>query len=131
MNKRLLYFILSILCLFIGVGVYYFFKKDVLVYEAFIGIKKMHTEGYSFANWLPDLCWEISFLFMLSTVWGNWRLVPNSIKIVTLSLIIGTELFQILGWLPGTGDIKDILVYFIGFSIFTLLFLIKRTKQNL
>ena len=131
MNKRLLYFLLSIFCLIIGVGVYYFFKKDVLVYEAFIGIKKMNTEGYSFANWLPDLCWEISFLFMLSAVWGNWRLVPNSIKIVTLSLIIGTELLQMLGLLPGTGDIKDILVYFIGFSIFTLLFLIKRTKQNL
>ena len=131
MNKRLLYFLLSILCLVIGVGVYYFFKKDVLVYEAFIGIKKMNTEGYSFANWLPDLCWEISFLFMLSAVWGNWRLVPNSIKIVTLSLIVGTELLQMLGLLPGTGDIKDILVYFIGFSIFTLLFLIKRTKQNL
>ena len=128
MNKRLLYFILSILCLVIGAGVYYFFKKDVLVYEAFIGIKKMNTEGYSFANWLPDLCWEISFLFMLSAVWGNWRLVPNSIKIVTLGLIIGTELLQMQGLLPGTGDIKDILVYFIGFSIFTLLFLIKRTK---
>ena len=131
MNKRLLYFLLSILCLVIGVGVYYFFKKDVLVYEAFIGFKKMNTEGYSFANWLPDLCWEISFLFMLSAVWGNWRLVPNSIKIVTLGLIIGTELLQMRGLLPGTGDIKDILVYFIGFSIFTLLFLTKRPKQNL
>ena len=131
MNKRLLYFLLSILCLVIGVGVYYFFKKDVLVYEAFIGLQKMNTRGYSFANWLPDLCWEISFLFMLSAVWGNWRLVPNSIKIVTLSLIIGTELLQMQGLLPGTGDIKDILVYFIGFSIFTLLFLTKRTKQNL
>ena len=130
MNKRLLYFLLSIVCLVIGVGVYYFFKKDVLVYEAFIGIKKMNTEGYSFANWLPDLCWEISFLFMLSAVWGNWRLVPNSIKIVTLSLIIGTELLQMCGLLPGTGDIKDILVYFIGFSIFTLLFLIKRTNRT-
>ena len=131
MNKRLLYILLSILCLVIGAGVYYFFKKDVLVYEALLGIKKMNTEGYSFANWLPDLCWEISFLFMLSAVWGNWRLVPNSIKIVALSLIIGTELLQMLGVLPGTGDIKDILVYFIGFSIFTLLFLTKRTKQNL
>lgn len=131
MKKRLLYFLLSILCLVIGVGVYYFFKKDELVYEAFIGIKKMNTGGYSFTNWLPDLCWEISFLFMLSAVWGNWRLVPNSIKIVTLSLIIGTELLQMQGLIPGTGDIKDILVYFIGFSIFTLLFLTKRTKQNL
>ena len=131
MNKRLLYFILSILCLVIGAAVYYFFKKDVLVYEAFLGLQKMNTEGYSFANWLPDLCWEISFLFMLSAIWGSWQLVPNSIKLATLSVIIGTELFQMLGWLPGTGDIKDILVYFIGFSIFTMLFLIKRSKKNL
>ena len=131
MNKRLLYFLLSILCLVIGVVVYYFFKKDVLVYEAFIGIQKMNAEGYSFADWLPDLCWEISFLFMLSSIWGNWRLVPLSIKIATLSVIVGTELVQMRGWLPGTGDVKDILVYFIGFSIFTLLFLIKRPKKNL
>ena len=131
MNKRLLYFLLSILCLVIGVGVYYFFKKEVLVYESFLGLKKMNIGGYSFANWLPDLCWEISFLFMLSAVWGNWRLVPNIIKTVTLVLIIGTELLQMSGLLPGTGDIKDILVYFIGFSIFTLLFLTMRTKQNL
>ena len=131
MNKRLIYFLLSILCLLIGVGLYYFFKKEVLVYESFIGLKKMNTHGYSFANWLPDLCWEISFLFMLSAVWGNWQLVPNSMKLLTLAVIMGTELVQMLGWLPGTGDIKDILVYFIGFSIFTLLFLIKRPKQNL
>ena len=131
MNKRLLYFLLSILCLIIGVGVYYFFKKEVLVYESFLGLKKMNMEGYSFANWLPDLCWEISFLFMLSAIWGNWLLVPNSIKIATLAVIIGTELVQMLGWIPGTGDIKDILVYFIGFSIFTLLFYIKRPKMNL
>jgi hypothetical protein len=128
MNKRLIYFLLSILCLLIGVGLYYFFKKDVLVYESFIGLKKMNTQGYSFANWLPDLCWEISFLFMLSAVWGNWQLVPNSIKLLTLAVIMGTELVQMQGWLPGTGDIMDILVYFIGFSIFTLLFLIKRPK---
>ena len=130
MNKRLLYFLLSILCLVIGVGVYYFFKKDILVYEAFIGIKKSNIGVYSFANWLPDLCWEISFLFMLSSIWGNWRLVPLSIKLATLSVIVGTELVQMLGWLPGTGDIKDILVYFIGFSIFTLLFM-ERSKKSL
>lgn len=131
MNKRLLYFLLSILCLLIGVGVYYFFKKDILVYESFIGIKKSNVAGYGFANWLPDLCWEISFLFMLSAIWGSWLIVPNSIKIATLAVIIGTELVQMLEWLPGTGDIKDILVYFIGFSIFTMLFLIKRPKKNL
>ena len=131
MNKRLLYFLLSILCLLIGVALYYFFKKELLVYESFIGIKKSNIQGYSFANWLPDLCWEISFLFMLSAVWGNWQLVPNSMKLFTLAVIMGTELLQMRGLLPGTGDIKDILVYFIGFSIFTLLFLIKRTKQHL
>ena len=131
MNKRLLYFLLSTFSLLIGVSVYYFFKKDILVYEAFLDLKKMNSKVYNFTNWLPDLCWEISFLFMLCVIWGNWLLVPNSIKLLCLCLIIGTELLQMQGVLPGTGDIKDILVYFIGFSIFTLLFLIKRPKKKL
>jgi hypothetical protein len=143
MNKRAIHIILAIAFLLLGVLVYYYFKKDVLVYESYLGIKKstvIVAESKlinanwltgSIANWLPDLCWEISFLFMLSAIWGHWQLVPNSMKLLTLAVIMGTELVQMLGWLPGTGDIKDILVYFIGFSIFTLLFLIKRPKQNL
>ena len=128
MNKRITYFLLSILCLLLGVVVYYYFKKESLVYETFLGIKKANQQGYPIANWLPDLCWEISFLFMLSTVWGSWKIVPISIKIATLMVILGTELLQMVNLLPGTGDIKDMVVYFIGFTIFTLLFLIKRSK---
>ena len=131
MKEKKSYLILSFSILIIGVAVYYYFKRDILVYEAYLGIKKTNLKGYTIANWLPDLCWEISFLFMLSAIWGNWRLVPLSIKLATLSVIIGTELVQMQGWLPGTGDVKDILVYLIGFSIFTLLFLIKRPKKNL
>jgi len=107
---------------------YYYFKKESLVYESFLGIKKVNQQGYSIANWLPDLCWEISFLFMLSAVWGNWNIVPNSIKLATFIVILGTELLQMAKILPGTGDVKDMVVYFIGFTIFTLLFLIKRSK---
>ena len=128
MNKRISYFLFSILSLLIGVVVYYYFKKENLVYESFLGIKKANTQGYPIANWLPDLCWEISFLFMLSAVWGNWNLVPINFKIATLIVILGTELLQMLSVMPGTGDIKDMVVYFIGFTIFTLLFLIKRSK---
>lgn len=128
MNKHISYFLLSILCLLLGVVVYYYFKKESLVYESFLGIKKDNQQGYSIANWLPDLCWEISFLFMLSAVWGSWKIVPISIKIATLIVILGTELLQMAKILPGTGDIKDMVVYFIGFTIFTLLFLIKRSK---
>ncbi len=128
MNKRISNFLLSILCLLLGVVVYYYFKKESLVYETFLGIKKANKQGYPIANWLPDLCWEISFLFMLSAVWGSWKIVPISIKIATLIVILGTELLQMVNLLPGTGDIKDMVVYFIGFTIFTLLFLIKRSK---
>jgi hypothetical protein len=125
MNKRFYYFIFSVISLLIGTSIYYYFQKDTLVYESYLGIVKNNNNNNKqsyLINWLPDLCWEISLLFMLSTVWGNWRQVPNSIKLLTLSLIIGTELLQMQKLLPGTGDIKDILVYFIGFSIFTLLF---------
>jgi hypothetical protein len=128
MTQQIRYLILSILCLLLGMVVYYYFKKEDLVYEFYLGIKKTNIRSYAIANWLPDLCWEFSFLFMLSALWGNWHLVPNSIKIATFMVIIGSELLQMAGILPGTGDILDIVVYFIGFTIFTLLFLLKRFK---
>ena len=132
MNKRFYYFIFSIISLLIGTSIYYYFQKNTLVYESYLGIVKNNNNKQDYLiNWLPDLCWEISLLFMLSSVWGNWRQVPNSIKLLTLGLIIGTELLQMQKLLPGTGDIKDILVYFIGFSIFTLLFIKNRPKKNL
>ncbi len=138
MNKRIYYFLLAILLLVVGVLVYYYFKKDTLVYESYLGIHKAapaadtagNKAASAAANWLPDLLWEISFLFMLTAVWGSWNLVPKLIKLFTFIVIIGTELLQMLGILPGTGDIIDILVYFIGFSIFTLLFT-ERSKKSL
>lgn len=152
MNKRAIYIILALAFLLIGVSVYYYFKKDILEYESYLGIQK--TTGISsikedstnskvgkpistseknvftanLANWLPDLCWEISFLLMLSAIWGNWQEVPKILKFATLLVIIGSEILQGMGYLPGTGDLMDILVYFIGFTIFILLHSKQRVK---
>jgi hypothetical protein len=151
MKKRIIYILLAIGFLLIGVIVYYYFKNDQLVYESFLGIHKSETGlkneealkrfnvaeksdfvyslTHNLANWLPDLCWEISFLYMLTAVWGSWKQVPTLLKIVTLLVIIGSEVLQRLGYLAGTGDIMDILVYFIGFTIFTLLYTKQRAKS--
>lgn len=148
MNKRISYIILSFAFLLIGVVVYYFFRNEVLVYESYLGINKSKgivsdpkllnanwSNKYianwlskSISNWLPDLCWELSFLYMLTTVWGGWTQVPKLLKLTTLLVILGSELLQALGILPGTGDILDILVYFIGFTIFTLVYSNKLRK---
>jgi len=159
MNKRAIHIILALAFLLIGVTVYYYFKKDVLIYESYLGIQK--TTGISsntvissskenstyskvgkpistseknvitenLANWLPDLCWEISFLLMLTAIWGNWQEVPKILKFATLLVIIGSEILQGLGFLPGIGDLMDILVYFIGFTIFILLHSKLRAKM--
>jgi len=84
----------------------------------------------SIANWLPDLCWEISFLYMLTAVWGSWKQIPILLKLATLIVILGSELLQAIGIIPGTGDILDILVYFIGFTIFTLVYSNKLRKNK-
>lgn len=124
MNKRLTHIILAAAFLLIGVLVYYYCRNEVLVYESYLGINKskgiIGASRLKISNWLPDLCWEISFLYMLSAVWGGWTQVPKLLKLTTLFFILGSELLQALGILPGTGDILDILVYFIGFTIFTL-----------
>ena len=142
MNKRISYIILSVAFLLIGVIVYYYCRNEVLVYESYLGINK--SKGIvgdpmlvnanwltkSIANWLPDLCWEISFLYMLTAVWGGWKQVPILLKLATLIVILGSELLQALGIIPGTGDILDILVYFIGFTIFTLVYSNKLRKNK-
>ena len=140
MNKRISYIILSFAFLLIGVVVYYFFRNEVLVYESYLGINKSkgivsdpkllnaNWLSKSISNWLPDLCWELSFLYMLSAVWGGWTQVPKLLKLTSLLVILGSELLQALGILPGTGDILDILVYFIGFTIFTLVYSNKLRK---
>jgi hypothetical protein len=140
MNKRATHIILAIAFLLLGVLVYYYFKKDVLVYESYLGIKnssdmvgisKLKNSNWltgSIANWLPDLCWEVSFLLMLSAIWGNWQGVPKILKFATLLVIVGSEILQGMGYLPGTGDLMDILVYFIGFTIFILLHSKQRMK---
>lgn len=122
MNKRFNYFIFSIIFLLIGVSIYYHFQKDTLVYENYFGIIKNNNKQSYLANWLPDLCWELSLLFMLGSFWGNWKLVPKLVKGLTLMVVIGLEILQMNGLIPGTGDINDILVYFIGFTIFTIIF---------
>ena len=142
MNKRISYIILSVAFLLIGVIVYYYCRNEVLVYESYLGINK--SKGIvsdpklvnakwltkSIANWLPDLCWEISFLYMLTAVWGGWKQVPILLKLATLIVILGSELLQAIGIIPGTGDILDILVYFIGFTIFTVVYSNKLRKNK-
>jgi len=65
---------------------------------------------------------------MLTAIWGNWQEVPKILKFATLLVIIGSEVLQGMGYLPGTGDLMDILVYFIGFTIFILLHSKQRAK---
>ena len=139
MNKRLPHILLAAAFLLIGVVVYYYCRNEALEYESFLGLKK--TTGIdgdsrlinanwlskSIANWLPDLCWELSFLYMLTAVWGGWTQVPKLLKLTTLLVILGSEVLQRMGQIPGTGDILDILVYFIGFTIFTIVYSNKRS----
>jgi hypothetical protein len=66
---------------------------------------------------------------MLSAIWGNWQEVPKILKFATLVVIIGSEILQGMGYLPGTGDLMDILVYFIGFTIFNVVNLSKFIKN--
>jgi hypothetical protein len=150
MNKRISYIILSVAFLLIGVIVYYYCRNEVLIYESYLGINKSkgivgdqklvnanwsnnniaNWLSKSIANWLPDLCWEISFLYMLTAVWGSWKQIPILLKLATLIVILGSELLQAIGIIPGTGDILDILVYFIGFTIFTLVYSNKLRKNK-
>ena len=66
-------------------------------------------------NYFPDGLWAYSFLSALLIVWS--RQVNFLWILIGFSLSAGFELLQHFHWIAGTGDIIDIVVYFVFFGV--------------
>lgn len=70
-------------------------------------------------NYLPDCLWAYAFI---STILIIWDRQPGLFWILAVYLVsAGFEILQYRHWVAGTGDIKDILAYFIIFCIALIL----------
>jgi hypothetical protein len=67
------------------------------------------------SNYLPDGLWAYSLMSAILLVWGR-RIVIGWVFAAFL-LSIGFETGQHYHYIPGTGDLLDILTYFIFFGL--------------
>lgn len=66
-------------------------------------------------NFLPDGLWAYSLMSAILIVWQR-RIVAGWV-LAACCLSIGFEVLQHYHWIPGTGDLYDVLTYFIFFGL--------------
>ena len=120
MKKR---FILSLIFLIIGIIIYVLFRFNLIInnnlFTSFI------------RNYIPDMCWALSFFFasinFTKNITSNY-LIVNSIFVLLFGIIF--ELLQYFRVVKGTFDVIDIIVYFISIIIAALIEFLWRRKEN-
>lgn len=63
-------------------------------------------------NFVPDICWSFAFASSLQFIWQGK--IPFIWTIGMVLFFCGFEFLQSRDLIPGTGDVLDILAYFIG-----------------
>jgi len=99
--------ILLNVCLPLLLGLFIYWSANSLFISALI------------RNYLPDGLWAYAFISGILLIWD--RVVHMTWIILVFLTAIGYELLQYLHAVPGTGDIKDIITYFLFFTIALLL----------
>ncbi|TDW95833.1 hypothetical protein [Dinghuibacter silviterrae] len=79
-------------------------------------------------NYLPDGCWAYAFISSILIIWDR----KVNIRWITPVFLLSAcfELLQYRHLIPGTGDVKDVAVYFLFFSIALILNQIFRTLSH-
>lgn len=120
MKKR---FLLSAIFLVTGVLIYFIF--DIRV------ISKSNVFLSLIRNYIPDVCWAISFFFacinFTKQVTKN-DLIVNSLYVFSLGLLF--EFLQLLKISKGTFDIIDIIIYLFAIIVATLIEIFLRRKED-
>ncbi len=79
------------------------------------------SRSFSLPDWvvysLPDGLWVYSYVVFMGWVW-NFNFTKGLIFILAVPIIgIISEIAQLLGWLPGIFDWKDLTAYFLGTAV--------------
>lgn len=78
-----------------------------------------HAVPVQVRNYLPDGFWAYAFISSILIIWNR----QINITWITMVFIISTcfELLQYYHKIPGTGDITDVIIYFLFFTIALIL----------
>ena len=122
--------ILAIILFLIGVSIYLLWRDEHLLIHRIlhvVGIDILIAPFRSSASeinipeWirfaLPDGLWSMSYILMIDA------LVKRDYFWTSLIPVIGllSELLQLIGWLPGTFDVADIIAYIVPYFIYLLI----------
>lgn len=66
-------------------------------------------------NFLPDGLWAYSLMSAILVVWRRQIIIGWVLAAFALS--IGFEVLQYYHWVPGTGDVYDVVVYCVFFGL--------------
>ena len=120
MKKR---FILSAFFLILGILIYYLYNVRILKYN--------ETFCLLIRNYIPDVCWTISFFFTSINFTKNITkndLFINSIYVFLIAYLY--EISQFFNIVKGTFDLIDIVIYLLAIIIADILEMEWRKKEN-
>ena len=138
MSKRLFYTILCIASLLAGASIYAIFRENSYIgafasnlfpIEPIKEFLKTHTNSF-FKFYLADFLWCFSLCL------GLFAILVQKYKYATFcvctAFAFGTawEVLQYVGLIRGTGDIFDVITYFLAALTAMILFIIKEKKDE-
>lgn len=132
---KILWILLSMVCITIGGLIYLAFRTRTLVMFHFIPndliMKLNHVYEYSCANFqipnfiiynLPTSLWTISYIILMQLILENNVGLNRFLWIYLLPILLCfTEIFQLSSFIPGTFDMLDICSYIIPMTISLLI----------
>ena len=126
-NKRLLITRLAwvIIPIIMGALMYLKGRKVPVLFERWLLYNSKETSSFPGSIWIPDYLWGVSLWMAMVVVWNGWERIPMGWKIGIALMVSATELFQWLGWMHGTGDWIDVVMY--QMSILTV-YILHKTK---
>jgi hypothetical protein len=78
---------------------------------------------------LPNALWLFGGILLFSSIWGKWSFERLSWIVVFLSIAIGSEFMQLVGYIPGIYDNCD-MFFMIVFALLALLIDTKKTTKE-
>ncbi len=120
MKKRI---ILSFAFFIIGLFIYFLFKVEI--------IEKNNIVFLIIRNYVPDICWVLSFYFLSISIMSNITkndLLFNSLYVLIISLLY--EFLQYFKIINGTFDLLDIIIYVLSIGLASLIEIKIRRKNE-
>lgn len=115
-----------ILPLIAGTVIYLKGRTVPVLFERWLSYTSKETSSFPGSIWIPDYLWCVSLWMAMVLVWDGWQRIPMGWKIGLTLMVSATELFQWLGWIYGTGDWVDVLMY--QMAILTV-YILHQTKK--